>query len=147
MRVLSAAAPEEFCATARALDLAAMDVVELTCSPSDVRRAVMTPKPSSVSCHVSLPGALLEAEAQKLSGQRIPDDPRNPADPGIRKATPGTVTKLKQTVANQKAEIQELRQLVTRLTLADAVLTQASDRPAEHGPTSDNIVPFPKTTT
>ncbi|MET8126335.1 hypothetical protein ABZV67_03420 [Streptomyces sp. NPDC005065] len=39
--MLSAAAPEEFCATSRAPDLAAMDVVELTCSPSDVLR---TPK-------------------------------------------------------------------------------------------------------
>ncbi|MET8299218.1 hypothetical protein ABZ729_07860 [Streptomyces sp. NPDC006678] len=58
-----------------------------------------------------------------------------------------TVTKLKKTVANQKAEIQELRQLVTRLTLAGAVLTQEGDRPAERGRASDNIVPFPGTTT
>jgi AraC-like DNA-binding protein len=40
MRVLSDA-PQEFQATARALDLSAVNVVELTCSPSDVRR---TPK-------------------------------------------------------------------------------------------------------
>lgn len=53
-----------------------------------------------------------------------------------------TVTKLKKTIANQKAEIQELRQLVTRLTLASAVLTQDDNRPRVREPASDNIVPF-----
>jgi hypothetical protein len=37
MRMLSAAAPGEFCAAAQALDVAAVDVVKLTCSLSDVR--------------------------------------------------------------------------------------------------------------
>ncbi|MEU8599286.1 hypothetical protein AB0D07_37330 [Streptomyces globisporus] len=58
-----------------------------------------------------------------------------------------TVTKLRKTVASQKAEIQELRHLVTRLTLASAVLTQEGGWPAEHGPAAENIVPFPTTTT
>lgn len=58
-----------------------------------------------------------------------------------------TVTELKKTVENQKTEIQELRQLVTRPTFAGAVLTRESHRPAERGPASDNIVPFPGRTT
>lgn len=57
-----------------------------------------------------------------------------------------TVTQLKKTVANQKAEIEELRQLVTRLTLASAVLTQDDAKSAERGPGCDNIVPFPGAT-
>ncbi|WP_406373639.1 hypothetical protein OH781_39415 [Streptomyces sp. NBC_01550] len=77
-----------------------MDVVEPTCSPSDVRRAVMTPKPSSVSCHVSLPRALREAEAQRLTGQRIPDAiPETRQTPESEKRLRETVTKLKRASA------------------------------------------------
>ncbi|MGW7363092.1 hypothetical protein ACWGI8_06575 [Streptomyces sp. NPDC054841] len=54
-----------------------------------------------------------------------------------------TVTKLKKTIAHQKAEIEELRRLVTRLTLARAVLTQESGRKAGCTSSSDNVVPFP----
>ncbi|MFE9446180.1 hypothetical protein ACFYO2_46435 [Streptomyces sp. NPDC006602] len=42
-----------------------------------------------------------------------------------------TVVKLKQTIANQNAEIKELRQQVTRLALAGAVLGDQLDRKAE----------------
>ncbi|MFV5998926.1 hypothetical protein ACNPQM_43110, partial [Streptomyces sp. NPDC056231] len=45
-----------------------------------------------------------------------------------------TVTKLKKTVAEQRTEIQELRDLVTRPTLASAVLTQG--KAASAGPAS-----------
>ncbi|MFH8379108.1 hypothetical protein ACH4A7_37040 [Streptomyces cyaneofuscatus] len=67
--------------------------------------------------------------------------------PETEKRLRETITKLKGTVANQKAEIDELRQLVTRLTLASAVLTQECDRQAERTPVPDNIVSFPRTTT
>ncbi|MFF7867504.1 hypothetical protein ACFZCT_13730 [Streptomyces qaidamensis] len=62
--------------------------------------------------------------------------------PEAEKRLRETVTKLKQTIANQKAEIEELRQQVTRLTLASAVLTQQQDPlPA---PTSElgNVLPL-----
>ncbi|MEU2027140.1 hypothetical protein ABZ565_34190 [Streptomyces sp. NPDC016469] len=44
--------------------------------------------------------------------------------PETEKRLRDTVTKLKRTIANQKAEIEELRQLVTNLTLAGAVLIE-----------------------
>lgn len=56
----------------------------------------------------------------------------------------GTVAKLNKTVANQKSEIEEFRQLVTRLTLASAVLTQGQDKLA---PPADNVIPFSRSTT
>ncbi|MGC4979038.1 hypothetical protein ACLQ2D_40025 [Streptomyces sp. DT199] len=58
-----------------------------------------------------------------------------------------TVSKLKETVARQNAEIEELRQLVTRLTLASAVLTHERDRHAGPDPVSNNVVPLPRPTT
>jgi septin family protein len=62
--------------------------------------------------------------------------------PETEKRLRETVTKLKKTVSNQKAEIDELRQLVTNLTLASAVLTQNKDTPIDPDPVPDNIVPF-----
>lgn len=59
--------------------------------------------------------------------------------PESEKRLRDTVTKLRRIVTNQKAEIEELRQHVTRLTLASAVL-QESDRQAERAPASDNVV-------
>ncbi|MEU0837751.1 hypothetical protein [Streptomyces sp. NPDC005969] len=54
--------------------------------------------------------------------------------PETEKRLRETVTKLKKTVAEQRTEIQELRDLVTRLTLASAVLTQG--KAASAGPAS-----------
>ncbi|MFC8708986.1 hypothetical protein ACFUCQ_03470 [Streptomyces sp. NPDC057197] len=65
--------------------------------------------------------------------------------PETEKRLRETVTKLKKTIAEQRTEIQELRALVTRLTLASAVLTQGKAASAE--PASDNVIPFPKSTT
>jgi hypothetical protein len=65
--------------------------------------------------------------------------------PETEKRLRETVTKLKETVADQRTEIQELRDLVTRLTLASAVLAQGKAAPAE--PVSDNVIPFSRSTT
>ncbi len=51
-----------------------------------------------------------------------------------------TVTKLKENVARQRAEIEELRQLVTRLTLASAVLIYDGDQRTDSS--ADNVVPL-----
>ncbi|EMF56529.1 MULTISPECIES: hypothetical protein [Streptomyces] len=53
-----------------------------------------------------------------------------------------TVTKLRKTLANKEAELEELRQRVTLLTLAGAVLTQKKDPTPEPPPAPDNVVPF-----
>ncbi|MFE9257919.1 hypothetical protein [Streptomyces sp. NPDC006879] len=53
-----------------------------------------------------------------------------------------TVSKLKKTLANKEAELQELRQQVTLLTLASAVLTQKKGPESEPSPVADNVVPF-----
>ncbi|MFJ8510418.1 hypothetical protein OIU91_05095 [Streptomyces sp. NBC_01456] len=58
-----------------------------------------------------------------------------------------TVTQLRKTVKNQNAEIEELRQQVTRLTLASAVLTQRADIPLPPAPAADNVIPFRPPTT
>lgn len=52
------------------------------------------------------------------------------------------VATLNETVARQRAEIEDLRQLVTRLTLAGAVLTQDHDQQAQGPSAPDNVVPF-----
>lgn len=53
-----------------------------------------------------------------------------------------TVSKLKKTLANKEAELQALRQQVTLLTLASAVLTQKVEPESEPSPVADNVVPF-----
>ncbi len=65
--------------------------------------------------------------------------------PGTEKRLRETVTKLKRTITEQRTDIQELSDLVTRLTLASAVLTQGKAASAE--PASDNVIPFPRSTT
>lgn len=64
--------------------------------------------------------------------------------PETEKQLRATVAKLKNTITNQRAELEELRQLVTRLTLASAVLTQGPDAPTEPAPVPvpDNVIPF-----
>ncbi|MEW2248759.1 hypothetical protein AB0907_15675 [Streptomyces sp. NPDC006975] len=62
--------------------------------------------------------------------------------PETEKQLRATVAKLKKTIANQRAELEELRHLVTNLTLASAVLTQRTGRPTEPAPGPDNVIPF-----
>ncbi|MGW7046842.1 hypothetical protein ACWGDT_29945 [Streptomyces avermitilis] len=70
-----------------------------------------------------------------------------PQVPEVEKRLRETVTKLKGTIANQKVEIEELRQQVTCLALASAVLTQENDGQAERALVSDNVIPFPESIT
>ncbi|MDX3745322.1 hypothetical protein [Streptomyces sp. AK08-02] len=55
-----------------------------------------------------------------------------------------TVTKLKQTLANKEAELEELRQLVTTLTLASAVLVsrRGTEEPLPGSTIPINVLPF-----
>ncbi|WP_310727934.1 hypothetical protein [Streptomyces sp. N2A] len=62
--------------------------------------------------------------------------------PETEKRLRETVTKLKKTIANQEAEIEELRQLVTNLALASAVLTEEGSASAKPVSTPGNIIPF-----
>jgi hypothetical protein len=62
--------------------------------------------------------------------------------PEAEKRLRETVAQLKTTVMNQKAEIERLRQLVTNLTLASAVLTQTGASRTGPGRTPDNVIPF-----
>jgi hypothetical protein len=48
---------------------------------------------------------------------------------------------LKASVASQRAELEELRRLVTNLTLASAVLTH-NDRDMPAQPARENVVPI-----
>ncbi|MFJ9034818.1 hypothetical protein ACIRQP_41680 [Streptomyces sp. NPDC102274] len=51
-----------------------------------------------------------------------------------------TVTGQRQTIKEQQAEIEELRQRVTQLTLAAAVLTHREGAPPPPRPVSDNVI-------
>ncbi|MET9223548.1 hypothetical protein ABZX65_32965 [Streptomyces sp. NPDC003300] len=53
-----------------------------------------------------------------------------------------TVTQLKKTIRSQKAKIEELRQQVTRLTLASAVLTQKTETRSAPFSAQDNVIPL-----
>lgn len=53
-----------------------------------------------------------------------------------------SVVKLKETVSNQRREIKELRELVTRLALAAAVLTHQQSQSAPRSQVPDNVVAF-----
>lgn len=53
-----------------------------------------------------------------------------------------TVSKLKKTLANKEAELQELRQQVTLLTLASAVLVHEHAKPPQPADTPHNVIPF-----
>lgn len=70
--------------------------------------------------------------------QQVPEPERR-----LREA----VSKLKKTLANKEAELEELRQVVPRLTLASAVLTREEEASAEPGPTPDNAIPLRPATT
>ncbi|MET8746623.1 hypothetical protein [Streptomyces sp. NPDC004728] len=67
--------------------------------------------------------------------ERIPTETRQ--TPETEKPLRRTVTRLKSNISNQREEIAELRQLVTNLTLASAVLIQREESAA------DNVIPFP----
>ena len=62
--------------------------------------------------------------------------------PETEKRLRETVTKLRQIIANKNAEIEELRQQVTRLTLASAVLTRQEDSTAPLKSNPGSVVPF-----
>ncbi|MCX4489998.1 hypothetical protein OG890_39620 [Streptomyces anulatus] len=72
-------------------------------------------------------------ERVRTESQQVPE-----AEKRLRE----TVTKLKRTITNKNAEIERLRQLVTNLTLAGAVLTQTSETPAGPNPTPGNVIPL-----
>lgn len=65
-----------------------------------------------------------------------------PQVPEAEKRLRETVTKLRQTIANQKAEIEELRQQVTCLTLASAVLTLQQEPSTAPKSEFDNVLPL-----
>ncbi|MFF1748147.1 hypothetical protein ACFVZI_52755, partial [Streptomyces mirabilis] len=48
-----------------------------------------------------------------------------------------------QTLANKNAELKELKEQVTRLALASAVLTQKSESEIDPTLAPDNVVPLP----
>ncbi|MFD5065296.1 hypothetical protein [Streptomyces sp. NPDC058394] len=70
--------------------------------------------------------------------------------PETEKRLREAVAKLKKTVANQKAEIDDLRQQVTLLAMAGAVLVDGQGTPPSPEPppadAPDNVIPFRPTT-
>ncbi|MFJ5779895.1 hypothetical protein [Streptomyces sp. NPDC093094] len=76
--------------------------------------------------------------------ERVRKEARQVPEPEKRLRT--TVAKLKKTLANKEAELEELRRLVTNLTLASAVLTAGKGPSAQAAPAAENVIPFRPTT-
>ncbi|MET9443558.1 hypothetical protein [Streptomyces sp. NPDC006610] len=107
----------------------------------------------------SLTGAALAAEAgvHRMALYKRHADLKNEFEERVRTETKqvpetekqlrATIAKIKKTIANQDTELKELRDLVTRLTLASAVLTQRADIPSQRTPAADNVIPFRPPTT
>ncbi|MEU0726212.1 hypothetical protein [Streptomyces sp. NPDC006140] len=107
----------------------------------------------------SFTAAALAAEAgvHRMALYKRHADLKNEFDERVRKETRqvpetekqlrATVARLKKTIANQKTELEELRQLVTNLTLASAVLSEGRQLPTEPAPLPDNVLPFRPPTT
>ncbi|MEU9987688.1 hypothetical protein AB0E10_12925 [Streptomyces sp. NPDC048045] len=80
------------------------------------------------------------ADLKNAFYERVRNETQQVPEP--EKQLRATVAKLRKTILNQKDEIEELRELVTRLTLASAVLTQPVRASTEAEPVLDNVTPF-----
>ncbi|MEE1751148.1 hypothetical protein [Streptomyces sp. SP18CS02] len=76
--------------------------------------------------------------------ERVRKEARQVPDPEQRLGA--TVARLRKTLANKEAELDELRRMVTNLTLANAVLTAGKGVSAEPASAADNVIPFRPTT-
>jgi chromosome segregation ATPase len=93
-----------------------------------------------------------EADVHRMALMKRHADLKNEFYEHVRNETPQTpeperrlretVTRLKKTIANKNDEIEGLRQQVTRLALAGAVLTQQRDAATEPSTAPDNVVPL-----
>jgi hypothetical protein len=133
---------------------------------------LLTGKPTNSNGGLTIVALAVEAGVHRMALMKRHTDLRNEFYARVRTETQQipetekrlreTVKKLTGTVAAQAAEIEELRQLVTNLTLASAVLTAkaapsnrselavsttGSERAAESsdpGRAPDNLIPFPR---
>jgi predicted ribosome quality control (RQC) complex YloA/Tae2 family protein len=135
---------------------------------------ILTGQPTNSNGSLTVVALAAEAGVHRMALMKRHTDLRNEFYERVRTETHQTpdtekrlreaVKKLTKTVASQAAEIHELRNLVTNLTLAGAVLTAKIDRigipdsdvgsahaerlvaPNGLEPTPDNIIPFPRAT-
>ncbi|MER6977262.1 hypothetical protein [Streptomyces carpinensis] len=64
--------------------------------------------------------------------------------PELEKRLREANARLRETIANQKAQLEDLRRPVTELTLASAVLVDQNTPNDEHTLAADNMVSFPR---
>ncbi|MGA5205454.1 hypothetical protein [Streptomyces variegatus] len=90
-----------------------------------------------------------EADVHRMALMKRHADLKNEFYERVRNETPEperrlreTVTRLKKTIANKNDEMERLRQQVTRLALAGAVLTQQRDAATEPSTAPNNVVPL-----
>lgn len=118
---------------------------------------LLSGQPSASDGSLTIVALAAEAGVHRMALMKRHADLKNTFYERVQKETPQipesekrlreTVTRLRETTKNQKAEIEELRQQVTRLTLAAAVLTRKKDIPLPLTPAADNVIPFPSSTT
>lgn len=73
-------------------------------------------------------------ERVRTESRQIPENERRLCE---------TIAKLKKTIANQNAELEGLRRMVTQLALAGVVLTQDQGAVAEHDALPNNVLRLP----
>ncbi|MQS37707.1 hypothetical protein [Streptomyces katsurahamanus] len=113
---------------------------------------LLTGQPVASDGSLTAKALAAEADVHRMALMKRHVDLKNEFYARVRKETPqtpeseirlrATVAQLRKTVKNQKAEIEELRQQVTRLALAGAVLTQRADIPPQQAQAADNVIPF-----
>lgn len=106
-------------------------------------------QPTTSNGSLTVAALAIEASVHRMALLKRHADLKNEFYERVRTETPQipenekrlreTVNKLETTVANQRTEIEELRELVTRLALASAVLTQ--ENPSMNA-APDNVVRF-----
>ncbi|MFJ8395423.1 hypothetical protein [Streptomyces sp. NPDC094144] len=111
---------------------------------------LLTGKPTASDGSLTAKALAAEASVHRMALMKRHADLKNEFYERVRTETRQTpepekrlresVTQLRKTIKDQSTEIKELRQQVTRLTLASAVLTQARDAPQPSSPRASNVI-------
>ncbi|MEV7480414.1 hypothetical protein [Streptomyces halstedii] len=109
-------------------------------------------KPTASDGSLTAKALAAEADVHRMALMKRHADLKNRFYERVRTETPQvpesekklreTVTRLRKTIKDQNAEIEELRQQVSRLTLASAVLIQTKEAPLQPPPGAGNVTPL-----
>ncbi|WP_257981136.1 hypothetical protein [Streptomyces sp. CB02959] len=123
------------------------NAIGLAASNSGFSSAVVTRRNRS-ACYVGMATRFSFSSSTSLDDYSGATAPRQYAcQPGCGNTVRTDAHALQlRTITNQKAEIEELRQLVTKLTLASAVLVDRIATECKPAAVRDSVLPFPRPT-